>query len=1070
MAFELTIPFYAFRLHLKTGGSLIAPLNDREVVRIRERLPVLAGQYAEALQRKVLNQGQISELLDEYQRGSFIPARIKVSFPGAKDRFSFPAFDLEFSYFFNQLEAGGGIWAIVPALNLEVFASVPEELEKQIGEAIHLDFVRHRRLQAVQHIVSAIWYDLVELKQHPITLHIPSPRELEELESEPEDSLLPKAATELKVNKPVSYGRAKELRQLAQILNSDFHRNTILVGPSGTGKTALVWEFARRRESFGVKARIWETTAATLIKELMKDTGWQENLSLLCRELSGQPSFLFVRNLMDLFEVGKYEGNSMSIADYLLPYLTRGEVTLISECTDEELARIEIKHPTYLSVFQRINLSEPEPETLKNIIERKATDLAKGQRVSIDPDAIQETVRLSRRFTPYDGMPGRPIRFLENLLLNLRGKSLPGTEKRQIAIRRSEIMAQFSEETGMPQFMIDPDLPMNPQELLTHFNNLVFGQEKAVEQIVGILSAVKTALSRTGKPIASLLFVGPTGVGKTELAKQLASFMFGTPDRMTRFDMSEFSTPYAVQRLIGQSYFSEGLLTSAIRKAPFGVLLFDEMEKAHPVFFDLLLQMLSEGRLTDSQGRLVNFCSTIIIMTSNVGASSLQLNPIGWQKDQSVQSVEDHFLNAVQKYFRPELFNRIDQVVPFAPLDQLTIRYVLDREIEQLRQREGIRFRRMSFTLTEPFLEHLATKGYDKQYGARHLQRTLRHELILPLARALNQEDIDDQVEILVDLKDGQPHLTSKTDPMGLDLLLEEYTKITYADHAGSLRRSVEKLMEGSSYIRMLSELDLLTAARQRKGKSFWDEKENGHRYGVLSDQKASFEALLQHTEQLELQLSLASLGLQVYLPKWEDALDEVEQLLQQEKLNLYATLHPDSNECLLYLIGAAPEPLIHFYEALTQDLAFEITSTAALWLREEGSGAKIITTPHEWSGDQPKPKAAYDKLAGACLRIKGQAANVFFQPEDGVHVWEEEQEVTREFYIFSTPGHKPAESLPGAALQKRLPAARRIVTGNTIRDTQYDLNREYHSDQLMELIREQLDLQFQVNIDTIIG
>ncbi|NRA48328.1 MAG: AAA family ATPase, partial [Phaeodactylibacter sp.] len=515
MAFELTIPFYAFRLHLQTGGSLLAPLNDREVLRIKAKLPVLAGQYAEALQRKVLNKGLIGELLNEYQQGNFIPAKIRVRFPAAKDNFTYPAFELEFMYYFNQLQPGEGIWAIIPSLDLETYAAVPEQLEEKVAEAIQLDFARHRRLQAVQNIVSAIWYDLIELKQHPITLQVPNPKELEKMSSDQQDRILPKAATALKITQPSCYGRSAELDRLAKVLTGHFNRNVLLVGPSGTGKTALVWELARRQSDYNLKGVIWETTASILIKELMKDTGWQENLSQLCRELSGLPDFLFVRNLMDLFEVGKYEGNTVSIADYLLPYLNRGEVTIISECTEEELARIEIKNPSYLNVFQRILLPETEEDALKDIIQRKANDLAKDQRIEIDGLALQETVRLSRRFTPYDGMPGRPVRFLENLLLNKRSKSLPGSsgDHQVLSIGAGEIIGQFSEETGMPRFMIDPDLPMDLNAIIKHFNNHVFGQDKAVEQIAGILATVKTALSRTGKPIASLLFVGPTGVG-----------------------------------------------------------------------------------------------------------------------------------------------------------------------------------------------------------------------------------------------------------------------------------------------------------------------------------------------------------------------------------------------------------------------------------------------------------------------------------------------------------------------------------------------------------------------------
>ena len=290
----------------------------------------------------------------------------------------------------------------------------------------------------------------------------------------------------------------------------------------------------------------------------------------------------------------------------------------------------------------------------------------------IENEAIKETIRLNRRFTPYAGFPGKPIRFLESMLLN--DKSKYGK------INSSKVISSFCEETGMPQFMVDPEISMNVDEIRERFNKHVYGQERAVDWISNLLASIKTALTRTGKPIASLLFVGPTGVGKTEMAKALAEFMFGSEEKMVRFDMSEFSDHWSILRLTGESFFKDGLLTSAVRREPFSVLLFDEIEKAHHDFYDLLLQILGEGRLTDSGGKLVNFCSTIIIMTSNVGAKNLQNSPIGLQKNDQVESISELFLEAARKHFRPELFNRIDQIIPFKPLSKEVVRSVVGRE------------------------------------------------------------------------------------------------------------------------------------------------------------------------------------------------------------------------------------------------------------------------------------------------------------------------------------------------------------------------------------------------------
>lgn len=1085
MAFKITIPFFAFRLHFHSGGVLMMPLNDKNAIRLQQPLHLLAGKYAELLQNKVLNQGHYLHLLEEFHNGAFQKDKLMVNFPPAKDGLSYPGFSLEFEYFFSGQEKG--YWGILPKLGLESFAPNQEKLQRRLVEEVKLEFARKKRFHAVQQIVASIWFDKIELDQHTMEFKTLSLKELDSTEEQKQERLLPQVAQLLQTSKQVIYGRNEELEQFLNILKGKFNRNILLVGPSGIGKTALVWEAARQLRKFKVKAKIWETTASTMIKELMRDTGWQDNLSYLCQELSGSEDILFVRNLVELFEVGKYEGNTISIADYLRSYVSRGEVVLISECTEEELARIELKSPNYLSFFQIIRLEEPGKD-LESIILKKIKDIAKGRAVDISEEAIREVIRLNKRFTPYSGMPGKPIRFLESIIINKKNQFKEKSPKKA-PIGRSEVIRHFCEDTGMPLFMVDPSIPMNVNKIKKNFNENVFGQENAVKNVVDLLANVKTGLTKAGKPIASFLFVGPTGVGKTELAKVLAGFMFGSRNKLVRFDMSEFSNPAAVMRLTGTGYFSDGMLTSAIRREPFSVLLFDEIEKAHSVFFDLLLQILSEGRLSDSQGKLVNFCSTIIIMTSNIGASRYMEGQIGerLQKRNKSKSIAQHFINAVQKHFRPELFNRIDQVIPFEPLDKFTLRFVIDREVKLFRQREGIQFRNMDLKITEEVLDYIAEKGYSNQYGARQLQRTIREELVTPLAHKLNLQDYDDQLVVNVKMANEQLDVQVLADPLGLDLLLEELDKINFADHASELRRQIYLLKEGHFYVRLLSELDLLELKRKKKSDAFWKNRLLAEKYSQLLDSKAQIERLQNQIEEYELELSLACLNQGIYRPSLIQQLENWSEAFFTQKVEIYSRLEPKSNYCHFAIYGTPTENLLNFYRELFHSKNFEY-SIKTIWFRERFYNEEVTTTSTDENKEQKvtrKKRAAYikaiydknaenplcppqagDQLYGVEVQLSGTCPYLFLKDEAGIQRWKMAPEGD---YYYVVKVEKDAFATPKNIHRQdfyRQITPRRTVQPSLLKDTLYKINREYNRQQLLPLILEHMEMQFRINLN----
>ncbi len=1072
MSFPVTIPFYAFKIHLLSGSHIFTPMADPQSVRVGDSLKLIAQNYATEFQEKVLNKGTYNSLLDEYRRGEFIKSSLKLYFPAAKDRISYPAFELEFEYFYSYCKTG--VWGIVPSLNIESFADEFETLVRRLEDGIRTHFVRNKRLQFVRMIISDIWYDTIELLSFDIQLEMLSPKELEENNKVNKTKLLPKVARPLKAKNKVVYGRKKELDQILRGLKNKFSRNIILVGVSGVGKTALIWEAARHLQKSKNKIEVWETTASTLIKELTRATGWQDNLAYLCQELSQSEDLLFIRNLMELFEVGKYEGNSVSIAEYLRSYISRGEITVLTECTEEELARIELRSPNYLSFFQIIRLEEPT-EQLENIILKKINDIASNQKIRISEEAIKEILRLNKRFSPYAGMPGKPIRFLESLLINRKNPGVSDSKKKN-RVDRTEIIDAFCEESGMPPFMVDPQITMDTRLIRKEFNENVFGQEEAVDSLVSILASVKTALTRTGKPIASFFFVGPTGVGKTELAKVLAKFMFGQRSRLIRFDMSEYSSPYAIMRLIGTDYNSDGILTSAIRREPFAVLLFDEIEKAHANFYDLLLQILSEGRLTDSQGKLVNFCSTIIIMTSNIGAERLQSNKIGWKNQLEAVEVKDHFMTAIQKYFRPELLNRIDDIIPFEPLDKITIRFIVDREIKLLKNREGIKFRKIFLRIEEEVLDFLGEQGYHPKYGARYLQRTVREKIIIPLAYKLNDFDFDDQLIVNILQSEKGIDIDVEADPLGLDLLIEELDMINHADHASSLRRQVIQLMEGALFVRLLSELDILEREKKRLKNKFWDIKKNAERYTYYLQTRENINNLLEENEKYELSLNLAALNLEPYQPEMVENLKQWETKFFQLKKDIYSQMTPKANQCHLGVYGTDLEPLIQFYQSLFVKKEF-YCNAQAIWFREAYYNEEVILE----NGTSQKreeyiktaidlsdlanitPEHPKDNLYGIEFAISGNCAYLYLKEEDGYQRWSAVSSLKEARNYAVIVLNEPFET-PKKIHRKEFYSRqnlRRSIDGSILKDNIYKINREVPESNLVEYLYQKLEERF---------
>lgn len=703
--------------------------------------------------------------------------------------------------------------AYVPALGIETVAATARGLEKTLPQDIRAALFRRGVAKSLRGVVELQRIRDIEAVESQVAVRVRSP--LEEREQaeprKPSKSALEEAATELT---PSLVGRAFEVSapvaRLAETLAGDHRPGVLLVGPSGVGKTAVVHELVARRREFRLgKTPFWSTSGARLVAGMSGYGMWQERCQKIVKEASATRAVLHVESLVELLGVGKGSLNEQGIAAFFRPYIERGDLQVIAECVPEQIPVIEREEPQLLAVLQRIDVAQPTGDQSGAILRRAAG----GQADSITDEAIETIDRLHRRFATCSALPGRPLRFLKNLL--------PPSDEEVEMVTERDVVAAFAEETGLPRFLLDGDQPLRLDETRGFLSRRVMGQPRAVDLVVDVLATVKAGLTPAGRPISSLLFIGPTGVGKTEMAKALAEFMYQSPARMIRVDMSEYADRHSVDRLIGGSLTAEGLLTAKIREQPFSVVLLDEFEKAHAAFLDLLLQVLGEGRLTDGAGRVASFGNAIILMTSNLGVDSFGRAGAGFgAADDRLAQSERHFVDRVQEFVRPEFFNRIDRIVPFAPLDRTTIRAIARRELDKMRARDGIRHRRLDLDVDPAVVDFLADRGYEPQYGARPLQRAIDRRLVTRLAECANRYAADLAIEVRAEMVDGAVSTSARARPTGERASASAGTsdqgRLDLASKATLLRRRVQ-ILDVSSFMQdVRNELQRLEHQQRR--------------------------------------------------------------------------------------------------------------------------------------------------------------------------------------------------------------------------------------------------------------
>ena len=632
----------------------------------------------------------------------------------------------------------------LPALGIEVFANRPEELPRLLAEQIRTELRRRRTLYSLRETAflsraSHLAVRTVEVEHELTGLREQAQRATQlSFSSEPVLESVSDVAAGVSVQR--TWCRESDVARLAEVLGGRVGRSVLLVGASGVGKSAIFREVASNRERLGLGGWQFRTTSGSrLVSGTAGGAGWRERIDQLRQEAVRDRVILNLGSLIELMECGRSSCDSQGIAAFMRPSIARGELLTVVECSPEQLSLVENQDPGILRAFVQLAIEEPPESDRLRILRFAAGSGEKGKGVVFSEESLAEIERLHRRFATYSAFPSRPLRFLRNLQRDHEESS--GCAR---SVSARDVALAFARETGLPLWILDDLEPLDLVAARTWFSERVLGQPEPVELIVNLLATLKVQLNSERRPLASFLFIGPTGVGKTEMAKSLADYLFGGggagESRMIRIDMSEYADADAVQRLIGGAFSSEGILTAAVRQQPFSLVLLDEFEKADRSFFDLLLQILGEGRLTDAAGRTADFRNAVIVMTSNLGAAESGRGNVGFGNSASDRvTAGEHFARAVRGFVRPELYNRIDRIVPFCGFDRSLALRVVEKQLELLRQRDGVKYRRLNLRITEGVVEYLLERGFEPRYGARSLKRVLERELLVPLAERLNE-------------------------------------------------------------------------------------------------------------------------------------------------------------------------------------------------------------------------------------------------------------------------------------------------------------------------------------------
>ena len=571
-------------------------------------------------------------------------------------------------------------------------------------------------------------------------------------------------------------GRSTELEEIITVLARRFKANVLMVGDPGVGKTAIVDGLAQeiianRVPEFLKGHEVWALEIGSLLAGSKYRGEFEEKFKAVIGALESKKNcILFIDEAHTMSGAGSSSNSNLDFANMLKPAITKGNLKVVASTTWEEYYESFEKDRALMRRFYRVGIDEPNAETTEQILIGLSPRLETFHNVLIETEAIMSAVDLANRYIHDRKNPDKSIDLIDAASARERVKDLG-----LVSITPDLIMAQLSRVTGVPVDRLQNERSNKIVELESNIKQKLYGQDAAVDAVLERVYINFSGIGNEKRPVASFLFLGPTGTGKTELAKLLAENL---DMKLLKYDMSEYQERHTVSSLIGappgyvgfeDGNVGGGKLISDLSKNPFAVILFDEIEKAHPDVINIMLQMLDEARITSSGGKTVDLKNTIIIMTSNLGARDNETNNIGFGKELEKTGEEDR---AMKEFFKPELRNRIDRICKFNKLDTLAIKKIVIKFTDELQS--SLNNKNIRLTLTESVIDMLADKGYDSKMGARPLGRKIDELIRVPLSKKILFDRLTDCTIHAVMSNDQLEFITETPEPKALPMVTED--------------------------------------------------------------------------------------------------------------------------------------------------------------------------------------------------------------------------------------------------------------------------------------------------------